>query len=173
MDTDEDWTERLENASESQVREAIAALEHGDAEVRALACNLVYAIGIEGLGANAQSTIARLAALAQSDAKAKVKNRARIVHEGLAGDLQRAEIRRELPWLAAYAKDAWPKAVGALDDARVAVRLQVYLWWTNAPQIPADVRASAAAKLAAQCERETDDVTRRAAQLALAQVRGS
>jgi hypothetical protein len=172
MDTDEDWTERVENASEAQVLEVVAALDHADADVRALACNIAYAIGVGGLGSHAQSTVTRLAALAESDPKPKVRNRARVVHEGLAGELERAAIRRELPWLAAYSEDAAPQAAAAIDDAREGVRLQVYLWWANASAIPAAIRAEVAGKLAVQAERETDELTRRAAQLAHAHVRG-
>jgi hypothetical protein len=132
----------------------------------------VYAIGVAGLGDRAPSAVVRLAALAAGDANNKVRNRARIVHEGLAGELERVAVRRELPWLAAFAEDALPEALAALDDPREPVRLQVYLWLANAPAIPAKVGATIADKLAAQAERETDDVTRRAAQLAYAHVRG-
>src|SRR5687767_1125022 len=118
MDADEDWTERLEGATEEHIREAIAALGNDDAAVRALACNLVYAIGVPALGDHAPEAVERLAALASGDGNAKVRNRARIVHEGMAGELERAAIRNEFPWLAAFAEDALPKAVAALDDAR-------------------------------------------------------
>lgn len=172
MDTDEDWTERLEHANDTSVREVVGALDHEDVEVRGLACNMVYAIGIEALGTHAQATVDKLAALAERDSKPKIRNRARVVHEGLAGELERATIRRDLPWLAEYSEAAVPKAVAAIDDARAPVRLQVYLWLANAGAIPADARATLATKLGAQIERETDDVTRRAAEIALAHVKG-
>jgi hypothetical protein len=171
MHTDEDWTERLEGASEASVREVVAALEHADAEVRGLACNMVYAVGVEALGEHAVNAVARLHALSQEDRNAKVRNRARIVHEGIAGELERIQIRRELPWLAAFSEDALPRAAAAIDDTRDAVRLQVYLWWANATAIPAAMRTEVADKIAARAERETDEVTRRAAQLAHAHVR--
>jgi hypothetical protein len=173
MDADEDWTERLEGASEEHIREAIAALGNDDAGVRALACNLVYAIGVPALGEHAPGAVERLAALASSDGNARVRNRARIVHEGMAGELERASIRTEFPWLAEFAEDALPKAVAALDDTRESVRLQVYMWWCNAGTIPAAIRKSAADKLGALAGRETDEVTRRAAQLALAHVQAA
>ena len=173
MDTDEDWTERLEGASEAKVREVIAALDHADAEVRALACSMAYAIGVSGLGQHAGTTVARLAAIAEGDPKPKVRSRARVVHEGMSGELQRATIRRELPWLTEYSEAALPQAVAALDDPRDFVRLQVYMWWANAAAIPAATRTKVADKLATLAGRETDDVTRRAAELAHAHVRGS
>lgn len=173
MDTDEDWTERLEGAPEASVLEVIAALDHADADVRALACSLAYAIGVSGLGAHADRTVARLSAIAEGDPKPKVRSRARVVHEGLAGELQRATIRRELPWLTEWSEAAVPQAVAALDDARDYVRLQVYMWWANAASIPASVRPAVADKLAQLATRETDEVTRRAAELAHAHVRGA
>lgn len=173
MDTDEDWTERLENVGEAGVGEVIAALDHGDAEIRALACSLAYAIGVAGLGAHAARTVARVAELADGDPKPKVRNRARTVHEGLAGEMQRVAIHRELPWLAGYTEAALPHATAALDDPRAAVRLQVYLWWINAAAVPADTRKIVADKLAALIDRETDAIARRAAQLACAQLRGA
>ena len=91
----------------------------------------------------------------------------------MAGELERASIRNEFPWLAAFDEDALPKAVAALDDARESVRLQVYMWWCNAGTIPAAIRKGAADKLGALAGRETDDVTRRAAQLALAHVQAA
>lgn len=172
MNVDEDWTERLEGASEAKVLEAITALEHPDAKVRALACNLVYAIGVEGLGEHAARTVARLHALAQGDSVAKVRNRARIVHEGMAGEVERAAIRREMPWLSAYAEHALPQATAALADARQSVRLQVYLWWANATSVPTKIRTSVGDTIAAQLDAETDEVTHQAAQIALAHLRG-
>jgi hypothetical protein len=173
MDADEDWTERLEGASEPKVLEAIAALDHGEASVRALACNLVYAIGIEGLGEHASRTVARLFELAHGDSAVKVRNRARIVHEGLAGELERAAIRREMPWLSAYSEHALPKATAGLADPRQPVRLQVYLWWANATGVPSKARAAAIEAIAAALDAETDEITHRAAQIALAHLRGA
>lgn len=173
MDTDEDWTERLDGIGDAAVLEVIAALDHGDAEVRALACSLSYAIGVAGLGEHAEHTVARLAALAGGDPKAKVRNRARTVHEGLHGELQRVALHRELPWLARYAEAAVPQAIAALADPRAAVRLQVYLWWTHAAALPAELRTTVADRLAGQIDRETDAITRRAAQLACDHLRGA
>lgn len=172
MDTDEDWTERLEGIGEAAVREVVAALGHADAELRILACNLAYAIGVDGLGAHAAEVVTTLEALAAKDGKPKVRTRARLVHEGLAGDLERAAIRRELPWLGGYSEAAIPAAIAAIEDPRPAVRLQVYLWWSNAKAVPAEVGRAVAAKLAAAIDRESDPVTRRAAELARANVAG-
>jgi hypothetical protein len=173
MDADEDWTERLEGASEAKVLEAIAALDHAEASVRALACNLVYAIGVDGLGDHASRTVARLSELSQGDSAVKVRNRARIVHEGLAGEVERAAIRREMPWLSGYAENALPQATAALADPRQPVRLQVYLWWANATGVPSKARTGAAEAIAAALDAETDEVTHRAAQIALAHLRGA
>jgi F0F1-type ATP synthase membrane subunit c/vacuolar-type H+-ATPase subunit K len=166
MDVDEDWTERLEGIGEPAVREVLGALEHADADVRALAASLAYGIGAAGLGGHAAGVVARLADVAERDPKAKVRNRARVVHESLAGEVERAAIRREHPWLEAYASEALSAAEAAIDDPREAVRLQVYLWWTSAVAVSPEVRPVIVAKLAAGVERETDDVVRRAAQLA-------
>ncbi len=171
MDTDEEWTDRLTGVADAQVLEIVAALEHGDAAVRGLACNLAYALGVEGLGARAPEAVERLATLAQSDPVAKVKKHAGIVHEGLAGALERATMRREMPWLAGYDPDVVPAAISAIDDARASVRLQVYLWWANAPTIPDDARAAAEDRLVARIAQENDPMTRRAAELALGHVR--
>lgn len=172
MDTDEDWTERLEGVDQAAVREVVAALGHADAELRILACNLAYAIGVDGLGPHAGEAVTTLEALAAKDTKPKVRSRARLVHEGLAGDLERAAIRRELPWLGGHSEAAIPAAIAAMDDPRPTVRLQVYLWWSNAKAVPAEAARAVAAKLAAVIDRETDPVTRRAAELARANVAG-
>ena len=171
MDVDEDWTERLIGASEAHVGEVLAALDDADATVRGLACNLAYALGVEGLGTRAAQAVERLATLAQSDPAKKVRTRAAVVHEGLAGALEHATIRGELPWLAGYDPDVLPAAIAAIEDARAAVRLQVYLWWANAAAIPQAARAAASDRLAARLEQETDAMTRRAAELALGHVR--
>jgi hypothetical protein len=171
QDTDEDWTERLDGASEAAVRDVVQALEHADATVRALACNLAYALGVAGLGDHAPAAVERLAVMAQDD-KVKVRNRARIVHETLATELERTAILREHPWLSGFDPAALPQAIAALDDARPLVRLQTYLWWANASEIPSAARADALTKLAASATRETDDVARRAAEIAHAVLRG-
>lgn len=172
MDVDEDWTERLEGASAATVAEIVAALDHGDGEVRLLACNLVYALGLDGLADATTDAIARVGALASGETKAKIRARARLVHESLSADLQRAQIRRELPWLAGFSADAIAAATAAIDDPRDTVRVQVYVWWANAGAVPAAARGGIADKLAAAAGRETDPIAKRAAELAQAHVRG-
>lgn len=172
MDTDEDWTERLEGAPEPSVREVIGALDHEGADVRALACNLAYALGVDGLGAHADAAVERLAALAQGDKNAKVRSRARLVHESLAGELERAAVRRELPWLAAFDPSATDAAFAAGEDPRDAVRLQVYLWWANATTLDPQTAAKATKALKAAVDRESDPVLRQAGEIALARLRG-
>lgn len=171
MDTDEDWTERLDGVGEPAIREVLAALQHADVDVRALACNLVYAIGIDGLGAHASEAVDVLAKLVASEGKAKVKARARMIHDSMAEELLRATIRRDMPWLASYAADAVPAATAALLDERAAVRLQVYVWITNAGAIPAAHRPALLERLQGASGRETDPVSKRAAELALDRVR--
>ncbi|MBX7080936.1 MAG: hypothetical protein K1X88_17185 [Nannocystaceae bacterium] len=172
MDEDEDWTERLEDAPDARVAEVVAALDHADADVRGLACNLAYALGVEGLRGHAEAAVERLANLSRSDPKPKVKSRARVVHETLAADLQRAAIRRELPWLGAWDPAAVPAAIAALQDPREAVRVQVYLWWSNAGTVPASARGDAATALRRAAERETDATARHLASLAVAALGG-
>ncbi len=172
MDEDEDWTERLEDASADRVAEVVAALAHADAEVRGLACNLAYALGADGLGAHADAAVRQLASLASGDPKPKVKSRARLVHETLAADLQRARIRRELPWLAAWDPEQVAAATAALGDGRDAVRLQVYLWFSNAGATPPTVRAAAATALRAAAGKEQDPTLRHAVSLAIAAMGG-
>lgn len=171
MDVDEDWTERLEGATPEATDEVIAALGHTDADVRLLACNLVYALGIAGLGDAAATAVARVGELAARETKSKIRSRARLVHESLTSDLQRAQINRELPWLTGFSASAIADATTALDDSREAVRLQVYVWWANAGAVPAAAREVVAVKLAAAIAKENDPLTRRAAELALAHMR--
>jgi hypothetical protein len=62
-----DWSALLDAASESDAREALDALDaldHKDADVRAVACELVEVIGIYGYGTKAPDALARLRALA-------------------------------------------------------------------------------------------------------------
>ncbi len=171
MDTDEDWTERLDGVGEAAVREVLVALQHAEADVRALACNLVYAIGIDGLGGHANEAVELLAKLVAGESKAKVKARARMVHDSMAEELSRVTIRREMPWLASYAAAALPAAIGALADERPAVRLQVYVWLSNAGAIGAEHRAVLVGRLEAAVGRETDAISKRAAELALERAR--
>lgn len=172
MDTDEDWTERLEGAGAAATSEVIDALAHADADVRLLACNLVYALGVTGLGDAAATAVTRTAELAARETKAKIRSRARLVHETLSADLQRAQIRREFPWLTGFSADALAGATAALDDPREPVRLQVYVWWANAGAVGAATREVIAGRLIAAVARESDPLTRRAAELALSHVRG-
>jgi hypothetical protein len=88
------------------------------------------------------------------------------VHESLAGEVERAAVRREMPWLAAFSADAVPQALAALADPREAARLQVYLWWAAAAVIAPEARASAIEAISGR--REVDPVLRQAADLALA-----
>lgn len=172
MDVDEDWTERLEGTSPAAIDEIIAALAHTEADVRLLACNLVYALGVAGLGDAATHAVAKVGELAGRETKARIRSRARLVHESLSNDLQRAGILREMPWLVGFSADALPAAAAAIDDGREAVRLQVYVWWANAGAVGLSVREAVTPKLAAAIGAETDPLVRRAAELALAHLRG-
>ena len=172
MDTDEDWTERLEGAPEASVREVVDALGHTSAEVSGLACNLVYALGVTGLGTHVSEAIVRLATLRDGDRQAKVRSRAKIVHESLAGEVERAAIRRALPWLAAFDPAAVPAATRALDDGSDAARLQVYLWWANTEGLDANARASALEALETRAATEVEPLLKQAAAIAMGRVRG-
>lgn len=172
MDQDEDWTERIEGADAASVQGVVEALAHAHADVRLLACNLIYALGADGLGAHGDAAVARLAELAANEPKVKVRTRARLVHEAVAQAQLRAAIHREFPWLRDTSGDAAVQALAALDDARAPVRLHVYLWWVNAAKPATASRTAAAQKLAALVERETEPELRHAASLALARVRG-
>jgi hypothetical protein len=166
MDHDEDWTERLDGAGDAVVAEIVGALGHAEPNVRALACNLVYAVGVRGLGGRAAVAIEQLGELAASDKNKKVRTRAGLVHESMASELQRANIRQELAWLDGYDPAAHPQALEAIADPRDEVRLQTYLWWANVSGVPGDVGRDAVAKLMRQVECETDDLRRRAAEIA-------
>lgn len=170
MDHDEDWSERLDGADDAIVREIVDALRHTDAAVRALACNLVYGLGVSGLGVHATSAVETLGNLGEDKDK-KVRTRARLVHETLASELARANVQAEFPWLQAYDPGAHGAALAALDDTRDEVRLQTCLWWAHAADVPSDVGSTVADKLSALIARESDDVRRRAAELAQLAVR--
>lgn len=172
MDQDEDWTERIEGADAASVRGIVEALAHANADVRLLACNLIYALGADGLGAQGDVAVTRLAELAANEPKVKLRTRARLVHEAVAQAQQRAAIHREFPWLGDSSGDAAAQALAALDDARARVRLHVYLWWVNAAKPATASRTAAAQKLAGLVERESEPELRQAASLALARVRG-
>jgi hypothetical protein len=84
----------------------------------------------------------------------------------MASELQRANIRQELAWLDGYDPAAHAQALEAIADQRDEVRLQTYLWWANVPGVPGDVAGDAVAKLTRQVECETDELRRRAAEIA-------
>jgi hypothetical protein len=83
MRTEPGWDVMLEGAGDERVREAVDALEDADGSVRLIACNLVEAFGVDGLGAHAKHALALLEKHAGSDPDESVRRAARDAYDDL------------------------------------------------------------------------------------------
>ena len=167
MMRDIEWSVMLDGAGDKSVDEVVAALEHADPEVRALACKLTDALGVTGLGLRAELGLERLRQLATADPDKGVRVLAKQAGDDLAAAILREAVRAEFPWIVNFNSASFPQALAALDDERRPVRLEVYSWWSNAWEVPADMRAKVKEKLSQIVDRESDPLTREVGHLAL------
>lgn len=91
-----DWEVLLEGAGEERAGEAVDALDHPDAAVRAIACQLVDAFGTYELGKRAPEAVERLRLLVRDETDDGVRAAARAAHEGLAAAVERAAQKKGL-----------------------------------------------------------------------------
>jgi hypothetical protein len=155
-----DWSVMIDGAGDETVTEVLAALDHRDAKVRAVACKLVGAMGTYSLKQRGNACVARLGALAAGDPDKRVRAEAKQVAADLAEQIEREAIRAEFPWITNFRSDAVTTALAALDDPRPAVRLEVASWFAHAWELTASVRRKALVKLTRLAERATDKSTR-------------
>jgi hypothetical protein len=83
MRTEPGWDVMLEGAGDERVREAVDALDDADGSVRSIACRLVEAFGVDGLGAHAQDALVLLEKHARSDPDESVRRAARSAYDEL------------------------------------------------------------------------------------------
>lgn len=154
IEHESDWTVLLDGAGEAAAKEVLANLDDKQADVRAVACNLLRAIGYIGdsgfgLGKLASSTLERLRDLAARDPEAKVRAAATETADDLAESIQMYAIRAEFPWMSNYTETGLEPALAALDDEREAVRSYVVSWWMCAWEVPEPIGRQVEKKLVA------------------------
>jgi hypothetical protein len=170
------WGVLLDGTGAAHGRALLAATGDARADVRAVACTLLGAIGYVGksefgLGEVANAALQRVRELALVDPDAKVRAAANETGESLAESIEKHVVYEEFPWLANFSTTALAPAVAALDDERAAVRAHVVLWWRIASEFPKAIGTRVEEKLTRMLSGAKDTREQKSIELALAHVR--
>jgi hypothetical protein len=170
------WSILLDGAGAAEATRVLPLLDDKRADARAVACELLGAIGYLGeksefgLGKLAAGTLARLRALATNDPDPRVRAAAKRRADDLASSIEMHAVRAEFPWIEKHGANAHDEALAALDDPREAVRAEVLWWWGSAWEVPQPIGKKAEQKLVALLAGASED-TRYSIESALANVR--